>query len=281
MYSISDLLNYSTVRLECTKADGSIGCGTGFFYKFNVQLDGGCCYVLITNKHVVKGAKTAKIHLTHQNLNGEPDNGRYTSITFNDEFSTFEERWVMHSDDKVDLCAMGTTDIHYKFQKKFGHNAMIHALGKEHIPSDSDLLKLSSIEDVVMVGYPNGLWDKKNNRPIFRRGITATHPSFDYDGKKEFLVDIACFLGSSGSPILIVNEGGYYDKSSNSVNVGGRLFLLGVNYSVFIQEQDWNIKQINIPTSTLLMNKTTVPINLACVIKAERILELEKTFIGK
>lgn len=281
VYSISDLLNYCTVRLECTKADGSTGCGTGFFYKFNVQSDDSCCYVIITNKHVVEGAKTAKIHLTHQNSSGEPDNGRYTSITFNDEFSDFEDRWVMHPDDSVDLCAMGTTDIHYKFRVKYGHNAMIHALGKEHILSDTELSKLSSIEDIVMVGYPNGLWDKKNNRPIFRRGITATHPYFDYDGKKEFLVDIACYPGSSGSPILVVNEGMYYDKSSSSVNIGSRLFLLGVNYSVFIQEQNWNIQQINIPTASFLMNKTTIPINLACVIKAERVLELERIFIGK
>jgi len=281
MNSISDLLNYTTVRLECTNFDGSISYGTGFFYKFNVQTDGRCCYVIITNKHVIKGSKSAILHLTHQTLNGEPDNGNHASIVFNDEFDSFENRWVMHPDEEVDLCAMGTTDVHSAFKQLFGHNAMIFALGKEHIPSNEDLSRLSSIEDVVMVGYPNGIWDKKNNRPIFRRGITATHPFFDYDGKREFLVDISCFPGSSGSPILIVKDGFIHDNKLSEDIIMKNLYLLGVNYAVFVQEQDWNIKQINIPSSLNYMNKTTIPINLACIIKAERILELEKVFSGR
>jgi hypothetical protein len=279
MKFVLDRLNYTTVRLECVYTNGSTGFGTGFFYKFNVQSDGSCCYVIITNKHVIKGSKTAKIHLTHQTQNGEPDNGRYTSITYNDEFSNFEERWVMHPDDSVDLCAMGTTDVHYIFSKKYGHNAMIYALGKENIPSADEISRLSSIEDIIMIGYPNALWDEKSNRPIFRRGITATHPSFDFNGKKEFLVDIACFPGSSGSPVLAAYEGKHYDKSTSSEVEERKLFLLGVNYSVYIQEQAWNIKKINIPTNAMFMNKTTIPINLASVIKAERILELENRFI--
>jgi len=44
-----------------------------------------------------------------------------------------------------------------------------------------------------MIGYPSGLWDTKNNLPIVRKGITATTPYFDYNGKREFLVDIAAF----------------------------------------------------------------------------------------
>ena len=280
MDSISDLLNYTTVRLECTKADGSISCGTGFYYKFNEQTDGSCCYVILTNKHVIKGAKTARMYLTHLTTTKDTHNIKYTSITFEDEFSDFENRWVMHPDDSVDLCAMGTTDVNYKFREVNGCDPKIYALNKKHIPSTEELIKLSTIEDVVMVGYPNGLWDKKNNRPIFRRGVTATHPYYNYDDKKEFLVDIACYPGSSGSPILIANEGMYYDKSSGSLIAQDRIFLLGVNYAVFIQEQNWNIKQINIPTAALLMNQTTIPINLACIIKAERILELETYFIN-
>ncbi len=280
-YFISDLLNFTTVRLECRMHNGGISCGTGFFYRFNDQPDNRCCYVIITNKHVIKGAKSAKIYLTHQTSEGKPDNGRYTSITFEDEFSDFERRWVMHPDDNVDLCAMGTTDVHSLFKRNFGHNAMFYALGKENIPSLDQLNKLSSIENIIMVGYPNGIWDTKNNRPIFRRGITATHPSFDYNGKKEFLIDIACYPGSSGSPVLLVDEGYYFDKTSHSINFGNRFLLLGVNYSVFVQEQAWNIKQVEIPTTSFIMNQTTIPINLACVIRAERILELEQYFINR
>lgn len=37
--------------------------------------------------------------------------------------------------------------------------------------SREKLEKLSALEEVTMVGYPIGLWDEKNNFPIFRRGI--------------------------------------------------------------------------------------------------------------
>jgi len=63
-----------------------------------------------------------------------------------------------------------------------------------------------------MVGYPIGLWDEKNNYPIFRKGITATHPANDYNGKSEFMIDAACFPGSSGSPVYIIDELNYVDK---------------------------------------------------------------------
>lgn len=32
------------------------------------------------------------------------------------------------------------------------------------------------MEDVVMIGYPIGLSDTYNHKPIIRRGITASHP---------------------------------------------------------------------------------------------------------
>lgn len=38
---------------------------------------------------------------------------------------------------------------------------------------------------------------------FFRRGITATNINFDYNGKKEFVIDAACFPGSSGFPVFI------------------------------------------------------------------------------
>ncbi len=68
-------------------------------------------------------------------------------------------------------------------------------------------MSFSTVEEVLMVGYPNGLVDEINNLPIFRRGITATHPAIDFNGKPLAAVDIACFPGSSGSPIVILSDG--------------------------------------------------------------------------
>ena len=54
-----------------------------------------------------------------------------------------------------------------------------------------------------MIGYPDGIWDSVNNLPVIRKGITATHPHISWNGKTEFLTDIASFPGSSGSPYFL------------------------------------------------------------------------------
>lgn len=58
---------------------------------------------------------------------------------------------------------------------------------------NTKLEELSAIEDVVMVGYPSGLWDQKNNLPLFRKGITSSHPATDFNDKNVGVVDMACF----------------------------------------------------------------------------------------
>lgn len=53
-----------------------------------------------------------------------------------------------------------------------------------------------------MVSYPIGLIDNINNFPIFRRGITASHPGLSFKVKPEFLIDASCWPGSSGSSVF-------------------------------------------------------------------------------
>lgn len=60
-----------------------------------------------------------------------------------------------------------------------------------------------------------GLSDTRNNYPIFRKGYTSAHPAVDFNDDGIGLVDMACFPGSSGSPIFIFNEGSYRDKHGN------------------------------------------------------------------
>src|SRR5205823_2852577 len=54
-----------------------------------------------------------------------------------------------------------------------------------------------------MVGYPLGLADTQNNLPLLRRGFTASHLGIDFDGTPDVAVDVACFPGSSSSPVVI------------------------------------------------------------------------------
>lgn len=87
--------------------------------------------------------------------------------------------------------------------------------------------ELSAVEEILMVGYPNGLWDSVNNYPLIRRGITASHPAVDFevDGVPTTVVDAACFPGSSGSPVILHNVGTYTDKKGTT-HIGTRTMFL-------------------------------------------------------
>lgn len=46
------------------------------------------------------------------------------------------------------------------------------------------------------------------------------------------MVDMACFPGSSGSPIFVYDRNGYLDRKTNSYNIGAsRIHFVGVLYS--------------------------------------------------
>ena len=96
------------------------------------------------------------------------------------------------------------------------------------IPTQAEIDQLGAVESVLMVGYPIGLWDSVNNKPIVRRGTTATHPAIEFSGRPEFLIDCACWPGSSGSPVVLYQEFASADRQGN-INMGGtKMKLLGV-----------------------------------------------------
>ena len=99
---------------------------------------------------------------------------------------------------------------------------------------------ISSIEDILMIGYPDGMSDSKNNLPIVRRGITATDYKIDYEGEKEFLIDASIFKGSSGSPILICNIGSF-NNADGELCLGNRIIFLGIQYRGEFSKYQHNI----------------------------------------
>src|SRR5690606_7831749 len=134
----------------------------------------------------------------------------------------------------------------------------------------------TALEDVLMIGYPNGIWDSVNNMPIFRKGTTATNPLIDYNGKKEIMIDIAAFPGSRGSPVLIFNEGGYRDKNGNMYVGASRVILLGILYAGPQATATGEI--IMTPNLQRPILLSQIPNNLGLIIKSERIIEMEELF---
>jgi hypothetical protein len=152
------------------------------------------------------------------------------------------------------------------------------SLDKSLIPTKAEFDDMVLMEEITMVGYPNGIWDSVNNMPVFRRGITATHPNLDWNGKPEFLIDAACFPGSSGSPVFLFNQLGFATKTGGMTIGPGRLKLLGILYAGPQHTVSGEVKIVTVPTQNVPMAISSIPNNLGMVIKATKLDAFEQFF---
>ncbi|PNQ78886.1 serine protease [Paenibacillus sp. F4] len=264
---LSEQLMHCTVRIESEDAAGNISEGTGFFYQM-LQEDESLQYiVMVTNKHVIEGSEVGRFVLNLADENGNHILGSQEVITLTE----FEQRWIKHPED-VDLCMMPLAPIIREGETK-GKYYSILTLTRDDIPSDEQICQLNAIEDIIMIGYPNGIWDRFNNFPVMRRGITATHPKYDYNGKQEFLIDAACFPGSSGSPVFIFNEESFIDKEQGLI-FRTKIYLMGVLYAGHRYTTTGEVKIEEVPTG--LQSISSIFINLGIIIKASNLLVFER-----
>lgn len=267
--TVSEQLAYSTVRVEAEDASGDLATGTGFFFKC---VDDGQQHVpvIVTNKHVIAGSQKGRFHLTVRGSDGGPVPMKHIQL----ELEGFEKRWIHHPDPAVDLAAMPILPLLAE-AKEQGKEFFYINLDNNLVPTPSDLADLGALEDIVMVGYPNGIWDRVNNMPLFRRGITATHPNLDYEGRKEFMIDAACFPGSSGSPVFLYNVGGWATRDGGMVMGGTRIKLLGVLYAGPQHTAAGEVHIVTVPTHQEVVALSSIPNNLGLVIKGWRLREFD------
>lgn len=265
--SPSEQLAYTTVRIECDTPAGT-STGTGFYFAFCRNGDQSIP-AIVTNKHVVAGSTKGRFCL---HLSQCTDKTPTTHIRF--EIPDFEKNWIGHPDHDVDLCVMPIATL-LRFSEQRGKKLFFIPMRQELLPSAAELANLTAIEEVVMVGYPNGIWDHVNNMPVFRRGVTATHPNVDYCGRKEFMIDAACFPGSSGSPVLLYNCGNYVDRKGTIIIGSVRCKLLGVLYAGPQHTATGEISIQNVPTVQRPVSISRIPNNLGIIIKAELLRDFE------
>lgn len=230
--SCAENLMHTTVKITLLSEDyQEIGSATGFFFDFcKVTGEDGHSLTIptiVSNRHVFQGAKCVKLSFTRENAEHLPIYGKMNHYLLDESIL---KTVVFHPDDAVDLAVLPIAGILLGCTQQ-GEPVFYRALETSLIPTENEWKELNAIEDIIMVGYPKGLWDEVNNLPLFRRGITATHPAFDFQGKKEFLMDMACFRGSSGSPIVQLHEGAYSDPRRNGLVLGSKIKLLGIQYS--------------------------------------------------
>lgn len=262
-------LAHSTVRIECHLSDNSLATGTGFFYLIHKSADD--IPLIVTNNHVVEGAVTGRFILTQKNASGGPDVGAQFGI----QILEFESAWLPHPDPSMDLCVMPIAALISRAERQ-GDSFFFVAFDRSSIPTLAEIEDMIGMERITMVGYPNGLWDQVNNLPIFRQGVLASHYEFDWNGKKEFPIDAACFPGSSGSPVMLFDTAGYETKSGG-VQFGEteRFKLLGVLYAGPQHTVEGEIEIVNVPTLQKRVSVGGIPNNLGVIIKSERLLDFE------
>ena len=259
--TITEHLLFSTLRLET-----SSGVGTGFYFVFDLE-DNKKIPVIITNKHVLNGNSNEDVQFSLHYV----QNDRPSEEVINIIYST---NWIFH-----DYYDLAFTFINPLFEqiKTQGKQVFMIPITEELIWKNDKLEELTSVENVLMFGYPIGLYDHKNILPLIRNGITSSHPAIDYNGEKIGVVDMACFPGSSGSPIFIINEGNFTDKKKKALVTGNRIIFLGILYSGPVYNSKGEIIVENIPTQQVVRSVTPQMINLGYYIKAQVILDFKST----
>lgn len=258
----------TTIRIEAATPQGS-SIGTGFFYSIRLD-DKTTVPLLVTCKHVVAGATNATLRFSMLNEDGS----RHAGATYNVSVADFEKKCIPHPNASVDLCAFPLLPVLTK-AKQEGKSLEYTWVGQDNIATGEFLHLLGALRQVVFVGYPIGFWDAANNSPVARQGVTASDPVLDFNGKPAFLIDAACYPGSSGSPVF------YYAQGVDTVRktLGGEsLIFLGVLHAGPMYTAEGKLVVKNIPTAAEPRALTQVPMNLGIVIKAAELTAFENLF---
>lgn len=258
--------SYLTSRIECTLSNGNFSIGTSFFFGFSKNEEKIIC--LVTNRHVIENAVNAHLRMSLKDSAGNPILNTFEDITIPD----ITNKCIMHPSADVDLCILPMNDIVNQYSNN-GKYLYYASFDESNIPTEEVKNTFDAVEDIYMVGYPDALCDIVNNKPLIRKGITATNYCVDWNGKREFIVDLPVYSGSSGSPIILYDRN-HVDKATGMLKGGTRCYLLGINHSTFIHEEQATLCCIPTPTTKLSVN-INIPNQLGLIAKSECLLDFK------
>ena len=194
-------LQHTTTQLV-SKVQNGTSFGTGFFFDFGIYEIEHHLKTIITNRHVMKNTIELKFVMNESTPTGHRTDKQHVLSMDKEDLKKFV---FYHPDPTVDLCIVDISEIYEKYSNE-GITLFMRAFSFEDVPSREAIQDLKALEQVVMIGYPAALWDEHNNLPIMRTGDTASHIAYDYKGREDFLVNIPAYHGSSGSPLVKLEE---------------------------------------------------------------------------
>lgn len=226
--SVNDKLLSNAIHVTA-KGPSGIFYGTGFFFAFNIK--GFFAPMLVSAKHVFSNTETISFDINACPLDSAwPESYDQSHV---EHIEIQGKNVISHPDSNIDLAILPLAEEQEKLvDSGFGFTHQF--LSENDILDIPEWSSLSAIEDLVMIGCPDGIYDQVNNLPLIRSGRTASHPSYNFNGKPQFISDIACFPGSSGSPIFLYNPHQYMDYKKKSMIFGSsRIKLLGIQSAGF------------------------------------------------
>jgi len=269
--SIAEQLFFTTVRVDTIAQDGGAGSGTAFLFSYK---RGETNYpFVVTNKHVVMGMREGMLSFMQKQDNA-PQLGKGFDLRIDD----WQDTWFGHPSPDIDIAICPFAPLEDHIKKQYCLDLFYRYVSDEMIPTVEQAAKLDALESVTFIGYPNGIWDSKNLLPVARRGMTASPISVDFENTPRFLIDASVFGGSSGSPVFLMNQGMYTDKTGGTI-IGSRLFFVGVIAAVFFRTQFNQIVAVPIPTQVQPMAQQQEMIDLGIVFKARTVVETIEAFL--
>ncbi|TGP96238.1 MULTISPECIES: serine protease [unclassified Mesorhizobium] len=262
-------LPYTVVRIRAgDRANNrAVHTGTGFFYRLKV--DEKDVPLIVSNKHVLSGKTWIEFDFAAIDHQGNRVFGPSNKVRVEPgQLPIFE-----HPDENVDLAAIPLNPM-IEGLIGDGKNPHLLQLTKDNFALSHVEAILHAATSVLMVGFPNGIMDEANNLPVVRRGTLATHYRANYLGQTNFVIDIAAFGGSSGSPIFAFFESMMPDGQGNVALIAEpQIFLIGVLHSGPMMTAEGKIVPAPVPTN-FQVARTDVTIHLGYCVKAFRIEEM-------
>jgi len=260
---------YAVKRVEGLRDGKVVSFGTGWALRLPIEGTDRSLEMLVTNRHVVEGMSHVRILFHTANL-GKLDGSKvYLTVP--------SDLIVVGSPDLDVALILFGRELNDWIAANPDRNLFWVPLEEQNFIDAETERGLDVCEPVLMVGCPSGLWDEANGLPLFRRGVTASHPAIEFDGRPEFAVDIGVYSGSSGSPIFLFEQGLIRNgKSSLNFSPGQRFALLGMLWGGPRISESGELSVEPVPTDTRVSITTGVRMHLGYAIKAKEILALAK-----
>jgi len=194
---------FSTAPIISRKDNEEKVEGTGFFVHGNKDhgLFVSCKHVFVDweNKHnwennVFKDEAKSFLYLLHGKRNEAPTTER-VFWKCNPESAFFPD------DKEVDLIAFR---VFWKDREDQNQDCYFQTVPISLFPDGTVLSQLECFTNIVIIGYPDYLWDDKNNLPIPRCGVLSLPASVNFRGDHLGVIDVPCYEGDSGSPVFAI-----------------------------------------------------------------------------